>query len=146
MFEYRGFSDGDRLYKVPEWKKWVEEAEYDVDGLMKMQEKKSRIKKNEIGMKHPKTGASILLRDDGSIEILSGQGTGIVLEKGRLTMVGEEMLLSAESIQYQSGTNQIYMNNVPAGENSGMRKGWSPGILEEMRQAGLRGRGLEDED
>ena len=147
MFQYKGFSDGDRLYQVPEWKRWVENESIGKKNIQERLRERSLIKSDEIGLRHPRTGASIVLKDDGGIELLSGDGSGIIMDKGRVIISGEDLFLSSSSMEIQTMTNDIYMNGKPIGLARKKRKGISPAVLEEMKSAGLKGRGLiEDED
>lgn len=146
MFEYKGFSDGDRLYQVPEWKKWVEKESIRKKKIQERIAEKAKIKTDEIGLKHPKTGASLILKDDGGIEIFSGDGSGILMEKGRVIVSGEELFLSSASMEFQTLPNNVYMNGEPIGLSASKRKGLSAGVLEEMKATGLKGRGLKDDE
>lgn len=146
MFEYKGFSDGDRLYQVPEWKKWVEKESIRKKKIQERIAEKAKIKTDEIGLKHPKTGASLILKDDGGIEIFSGDGSGILMEKGRVIVSGEEMFLSSASMEFQTLPNNVYMNGEAIGLSASKRKGLSAGVLEEMKATGLKGRGLKDDE
>lgn len=147
MFEHREFGDGDRLYKVPSWRQAMERQLLEKNRTLKERmESKYFINKEEVGLKHRTSGSSILVKDDGRIEMFSGTGAGIVIEEDRVVFFGKEIVANGGSMEIHTGTNQVYMNGKAPGAGEKKEKGLRARTLKEMRDHGLKARGLEDED
>lgn len=147
MFEHKQFGDGDRLYRVPEWRRKAEqEMAVDHRSLKERVESRYFIEKEEVGLKHKKSGSSLVLRDDGRIEMFSGLGAGIVIEDDKVVLFGKEIVANGASMEIHTGTNQVYMNGQREGAGPMKEKGLRERTLQEMREQGLKARGLRDED
>lgn len=76
------YVDGDKDWDAPEWRKVLDKELVDGDQIEfeKERQKNSRISENETGIKHPVTGATIVAKDDGSIEVFANEDLGFRLD------------------------------------------------------------------
>jgi hypothetical protein len=76
------FVDGDKDWDAPEWRLLLDKELVDGQSVdhSKEQESHRYISENEIGLKHPKNGTIIKLKDDGAIEMFVNEDTGIRLD------------------------------------------------------------------
>lgn len=83
------FIDGDKDWDAPKWRLLMDKEVIDGESInhAKEQETHQYIAENEIGLKHPKTGAVIKLKDDGAIEIFANEDTGIRLDPNENAIV-----------------------------------------------------------
>ncbi|MFE4029157.1 hypothetical protein ACFX4N_23670 [Priestia sp. YIM B13551] len=76
------YGDGDKDIYFPYWRQVLqnENLNFNAKSLEKEQENLQTIGEDEIALKHPVTGATIKLCDDGSIEMFVNEDTGIRLD------------------------------------------------------------------
>lgn len=76
------FVDGDKDWDAPEWRLLMDKEVVDGQTInhAREQEVHRYFAENEIGLKHPKTGAMVKLKDDGAIEFFVNEDTGIRLD------------------------------------------------------------------
>ena len=76
------FVDGDKDWDAPNWRLVLDNELTDGEAMdfERERDKILYMAENEIGLKHPKTGTTLKLRDDGSIEMFVNEDTGIRLD------------------------------------------------------------------
>ena len=75
--EYR-HKNGDDAFDIPAWRRMAEEElKRNKKSLSEKSLEEFSIREKEIAIKHPETGASIRLTDDGSIELMVENGNWI---------------------------------------------------------------------
>lgn len=76
------FADGDKDWDAPKWRLLMDKEMVDGGTIdhEKEQEAHQYFAENEIGLKHPKNGTMIKLKDDGAIEMFVNEDTGIRLD------------------------------------------------------------------
>jgi len=145
-FERVEFRDGDSSFVVPEWRKRVESQIHKKEHVpfKDRSEETFLIKEDEVGLKHPVTGAAIRLMDDGGMELVSGDGSGIRLNKKGINLFGQNITMSASFLNLYLKENGIHENNKnDKGLPYDRKKGYRKTTLEEMKKQGLKGRGLD---
>lgn len=146
-FEKEEFRDGDSSFEVPKWRKLVEQQLKKKEHVkFKTQlEEKFFVAEDEVAIKHPETGAMIRLKDDGSIEIVSGEGSGIRITNNGVDLFGKNITMSGNHLNLYLKENGVVKNNKSeSGYDYDRKKGYRKTTLEEMKKQGLKGRGLED--
>jgi len=75
----RTYNDGDKDWDAPKWRTLMDKELIDGVPVNFEKERTSNyfISEQEIGFKHPQTGATIKLRDDGAIELFVNEDTGM---------------------------------------------------------------------
>ena len=99
------FIDGDKDWDAPEWRLLVDKELVDGQAIdhSKEQEQHQYFSENEVGLKHPKTGAMVKLKDDGAIEIFVNEDTGI-----RLDPVENAVIIYGDAIHMVSKDMDIH--------------------------------------
>lgn len=146
-FEKEEFRDGDSSFEVPKWRKLVEQQLKKKEHVKfkKRLEDDFFVDEEEIALKHPKTGATIRLKDDGSIEFVSGEGSGIRITDKGVDLFGKNITISGNHLNLYLKENGVVKNNKSdTGYEYDRKKGYRKTTLEEMKKQGLKGRGLDD--
>lgn len=146
-FEKEEFRDGDSSFEVPKWRKLVEQQLKKKEHVKfkKRLEDDFFVDEEEIALKHPKTGATIRLKDDGSIELVSGEGSGIRITDKGVDLFGKNITISGNHLNLYLKENGVVKNNKSdTGYEYDRKKGYRKTTLEEMKKQGLKGRGLDD--
>lgn len=104
------YGDGDKDIHFPYWRQVVqkETVNFNAKSLEKEQEKHQFIGEDEIALKHPKTGATVKLNDDGSIEMFVNEDTGI-----RLDPKDNSVIFYGDSVHF--ATKEMRMHTKPYG-------------------------------
>lgn len=93
-FEKKIHRDGDVTFDVPAWRKrWEDLMEKeDALSLAGEREESQYVGSQEVGLKHTKSGASIRLKDNGTIELFTGD-SGIRVTPNGIQMFGKKLQL-----------------------------------------------------
>ena len=80
-FVGKQYVDGDKDWDAPEWRQLMDKELLDGQAVdfEKDRQVNYYIHQDEVGFKHPKTGATLKLRDDGAIEMFVNEDTGLRL-------------------------------------------------------------------
>ena len=81
-FTGKTYLDGDKDWDAPKWRTLLDNELVDGEEVdfEKQRQVDYYIAQDEIGLKHPKTGATVKLKDDGSMEMFVNDDTGIRLD------------------------------------------------------------------
>lgn len=146
--EYR-HKNGDDAFDIPAWRRMAEEElKRSKKSLSEKSLEEFSIREKEIAIKHPETGASIRLTDDGSIELMVENGNGIRITEDGVSFFGKKLSISTGLYELHTKKNGVWINN----ENEkgistfDRKKGVGKKLLKEMKESGMKGRGLKDED
>ncbi|UOE58074.1 hypothetical protein [Cytobacillus oceanisediminis] len=104
------YGDGDKDIHFPYWRQVLqkEAVSFDPISLENELEKWTFIGEDEIALKHPKTGATFKLCDDGSIEFFVNEDTGI-----RLDPKDNSIIFYGDSVHF--ATKEMRMHTKPHG-------------------------------
>jgi hypothetical protein len=91
------YADGDMDYSPSEWRSQIDEHNARSGKIEHSSEniKDHLIKEDEIALKHPQTGATVKLCDDGCIDIFAGEQLGL-----RLDPSNKSALIFADNIHF----------------------------------------------
>lgn len=108
------YPDGDVDYNPPRWRKELDEykarhgkVEHDSENT-----KDSIIKEDEIALKHPITGATVKVCDDGCIDIFAGERLGIRLDPSTNTanIFGDNINFFGKNVNFRTKPNGLIWN------------------------------------
>lgn len=109
------YSDGDKDIYFPYWRQVIqgEAANFNSKSLEKEQEKRKFIAEDEIALKHPVTGATIKVCDDGSIEMFVNEDTGIRLDSQENSIVfyGDSVHFASKEMRMHTKPYGLIWNN-----------------------------------
>lgn len=148
-FEEYKHKNGDDSFDIPSWRKMAEEElRRNKKSLGQSSKEDFSVKEKELALKHPVTGASIRLTDDGAIELITGNGNGIRVTDDGISMFGKSLIISTGLYEIHTKENGIWKNNKNEQDVQSFdrKKGIRKKLIQEMKESGLKGRGLEDED
>jgi len=146
-FEKEEFRDGDSSFEAPKWRKLVEKQLQKKEHISfkKRMEDQFFVNEDEVSIKHPETGAAIRLKDNGDIEIVTGEGSGIRLSNKGVDLFGKNLTMSGSHLNLYLKENGVVKNNKSeSGYDYDRKKGYRKTTLEEMKKQGLKGRGLDN--
>lgn len=109
------YEDGDKEIHFPLWRQVLQKEvtnSHRID-LEKAQEDWSFISENEIALKHPKTGSTIKLADDGSIEMYVNEDTGIRLDptENSIIFFGDSIHFATKEMRIHTKPHSFIWNN-----------------------------------
>lgn len=112
-FDRKVFTDGESSYEVPYWRKVIEEIDTSVDSFSYSEEfsKRRKIQEKEVGLKHPNNNSFIKIKDNGTIEMFSGDGGGIRLHPDNKVQLFGDIQLIGNNFQGLTPQNQASFNN-----------------------------------
>lgn len=115
-------SDGDPIYHVSPWREMLEREMGRVRHVPFAQkvQRAFRVEEDEVMLKHPNTGASIRLKDDGSIELFS-KGAGLRLTDEGIEFFGKDFVFSGEQVHLYGKTGMLSENGVNVDGKEGVR-------------------------
>ena len=150
-FEYKQYTDGENTYRLPKWRKDLEKLETNIDSFSYEGriEEDMQIKEHEVGIKHPKNGSFIRIKDDGTIESFTGYGTGIRISSNEsLQFFGNQIQVIGKEAQVVNRPNQTTVNGNPLfGEYPSLKeKGLSSDFIRKARKLNRNTFGLEDKE
>lgn len=109
------YSDGDKDISIPYWKDVIQKEIIDSkkQNTSREMEKTVFISEDEIALKHPVTGATIKLRDDGSIEMFVNEDTGIRLDPidNAITFFGDSVHVATKEMRIHTKPQGFIWNN-----------------------------------
>lgn len=150
-FEQRRFKDGEPIYDVPNWKSNLEKIEQELNPIdfQKRQEEDKWISESEVGIKHPKNGSFLRIKDDGTIEAFTKYGTGIRIKKdSTIQLYSDRIQTIGREISIQTKENGLTFNGKKVGEESyasyPRKRGISKETLNRFKDNGIETNGLED--
>lgn len=99
------YADGDKDIYLPPWRQVLQKemVNFETLNLDAELEKMKFIKEKEIALKHPKTGATFKLWDDGSAEIFVNEDTGM-----RFDPVDNAIIFYGDSIHFASKEMRVH--------------------------------------
>lgn len=114
-FVNKVYSDGDKDIYLPFWRKIVQ-AEMTQNKHIKSEEIQERIQtiqEDEIALKHPKTGATFKLCDDGAIEIFVNEDTGVRMDPkdNAIVFYGDVIHLGTKETRIHTKPYGLIWNN-----------------------------------
>lgn len=108
------YHDGDKDWDAPQWRLLMDKELVDGDQLdfEREREKHSYVGQNEVGLKHPITGATIKLKDDGCIELLANEDTGILLnpKDNSIIFFGDSVHIASKDTHIHTRPNGFAWN------------------------------------
>lgn len=146
--EYR-HKNGDDAFDIPAWRRMVEEElKRNKKSLFEKTMEDFSIREKEVAIKHPETGASIRLTDDGAIELMVENGNGIRITEEGVSFFGKKLAISTGLYELHTKQNGVWINNTNEKgiQDFDRKKGVGKKLLDEMKENGMKGRGLRDED
>lgn len=104
------YGDGDKDIHFPYWRQVVqgESVNFKPTALSNAKENWQFISEDEIALKHPKTGSTLKLADDGSIEMFVNEDTGI-----RLDPKDNSVIFYGDSVHF--ATKEMRIHTKPDG-------------------------------
>ena len=104
------YNDGDKDIYLPFWRQVLQQELVNSlpKSLEKEQENRQFISEDEIALKHPITGSTIKLCDDGSIEMFVNEDTGL-----RLDPKDNSIIFYGDSVHF--ATKEMRMHTKPYG-------------------------------
>lgn len=104
------YGDGDKDVYLPYWRQVIQQevVNFNTKSLEKEQENRQFIGEDEIALKHPVTGSTIKLCDDGSIEMFVNEDTGI-----RLDATDNSIIFYGDAVHF--ATKEMRMHTKPYG-------------------------------
>lgn len=109
------YGDGDKEIRFPYWREVLqrENTNFNKKELENEREQCLFINEDEIALKHPKTGATFKLSDDGSIEMYANEDTGIRLDPYENTVVifGDSIHLASKETRLHTKPHNLIWNN-----------------------------------
>lgn len=150
-FEYKYFPDGDAIFELPKWKRVIEQIQQDIEPVSYIQneEKNREFQENEVGIKHPKNGSFIRIKDDGTIEAFTAYGTGIRIKTDHTSQLfSDRVQLIGRELDIRSSPNGTNLNGEVIGQGTYQsfpyKKGLTQSFLLEAKANGVSTYGLED--
>lgn len=109
------YGDGDKEIYVPHWREIIqnEVVRQEKRDLEKVTDTDTFIDENEIAMKHPITGATIKLRDDGAIEMYVNEDTGFRMDPkdNAIIFFGDVFHAATKETRIHTKPHQFIWNN-----------------------------------
>lgn len=109
------YQDGDKDIYFPYWRQVMqrEATNFRTKNLEVEQEKWKFINEKEIALKHPKTGATIKLCDDGSIEMFANADTGIRIDQKENSIIfyGDTLHFATKEMKIHTKPYGFLWNN-----------------------------------
>lgn len=109
------YRDGDKDIYFPLWRQILqrEMVNFEAMSLEKEQERILLIKENEIALKHPGTGATIKLGDDGSIELFVNEDTGMRFDSrdNAIIFYGDSVHFATKEMRFHTKPHGFIWNN-----------------------------------
>lgn len=148
-FEYKQYTDGENNYRLPKWRKDLEELEASIDSLSysRRLEEDETIKEKEVGIKHPTNGSFIRIKDDGTIESFTGYGTGLRISPDEsIQLFSDHVQVIGKEAQFVSRPNHSSINNKKlfGAYPSLKEKGISSSFIETAKELSRETYGLEE--
>ena len=118
-FEHKYFTDGESAFHLPVWKQIVDTVHDDLDAFSYADEqaRRQRYAQDEMGLKHPKNGSFIRIKDDGTIEAFNNKHTGLRIVGDRIQLFGDHVQLIGHETQVVSSPNASHVNGTPMDGN-----------------------------
>lgn len=150
-FENKIFADGDITFELPYWRKALEDIEKNNDSIdfIKKKNQSSKIKENEIAIRHPNNNSYNRINDSGSIEMFTEFGTGLRMNTdGTVQLFGDKLQLLGKEIEFISTANGVSVNGYVLGENVlqkfPKKKGLTKSYIEMVSELGINTNRLEE--
>lgn len=150
-FEYKRYPDGDTSFRVPYWKKVVEEIEQNNKPMSYLDNsiQNDEIQENEVGLKHPKNGSFLRIKDDGTIEAFTAYGTGLrIRQNNTIQLFGDQTQFVGREIDIRSGANGSNLNGEVLGtgayQSFPYKKGLHKTFVEMAKEQGVKTYGTEE--
>ncbi|MEX3713569.1 hypothetical protein ABFV99_14290 [Cytobacillus horneckiae] len=109
------YGDGDKDIYLPFWRQVLQRelTNAEVKNLERLQESMQFINEDEIALKHPATGSTIKLADDGSIEFFVNEDTGIRLDPvdNAIVFYGDSVHFAAKEMRMHTKPYGLIWNN-----------------------------------
>lgn len=150
-FEHKQYPDGDTSFRLPKWKKIIESIESENQPMVYGQENEQddSFQSNEVGLKHPKNGSFIRIKDDGTIEAFTAYGTGFrVKENNSFQLFSDQIQLIGRELDVRSQANGTNLNGEVLGADAYQsfpyKKGLNKTFLSLAKEQGIETHGLEE--
>lgn len=109
------YADGDKDIYFPFWREVLQKelVNFEAKSLEKEQEKVLFIGEDEIALKHPVTGSTIKLVNDGSIEMFANEDTGIRFDpkENSIVLYGDSIHMATKEIRMHTKPHGLIWNN-----------------------------------
>jgi len=109
------YGDGDKEIYMPYWRQVLKTEQTNLKGLDldRSIEETKFISEDEIALKHPQTGTTFKLRDDGSIELFVNEDTGIRLDpkENAIVFYGDAMHFATKEMRIHTKPQGFIWNN-----------------------------------
>lgn len=109
------YNDGDKDIYLPEWRKILhkENANFEAMNLSVEIDKYMFIGENEIALKHPQTGATFKLSDDGGIELFVNEDTGMRFDPrdNSIVFYGDSVHFASKETRIHTKPHGLIWNN-----------------------------------
>lgn len=150
-FESKYYSDGDIVFRTPDWRKKLEAVAADIGEVsyLNYEQKKRNFQENEVGLKHPENGSYLRINDDGSIEAFTAYGTGFRINTNNTSQFfSDRVQIIGRELDVRSNANGTNLNGEVLGEEAYQsypyKKGLGGRFLAEATTAGINTYGLEE--
>lgn len=108
------YGDGDFDYNPPEWRKALDDYNARSGQIEHGSEHVNDyvIKPNEVALKHPVTGATVKLCDDGTIDLFAGEQLGIRLDPNTksASIFADNIHFFGNSVSFRTQPNGLIWN------------------------------------
>ncbi|BCT30500.1 hypothetical protein [Bacillus velezensis] len=109
------YEDGDKDINFPYWRQVVqkETLNFNAKNLEKEQEDRQFISEDEIALKHPQTGSTVKLCDDGSIEMFVNEDTGFRMDprENSIIFYGDSVHFTTKEMRFHTKPYGFIWNN-----------------------------------
>ena len=109
------FADGDKDIHFPYWRQVLQKETRDFKAydLEVEQQKWQFINEDEIALKHPVTGSTFKLADDGSIEMFVNEDTGIRIDSkdNSIIFYGDSVHFATKEMRIHTKPHSLIWNN-----------------------------------
>ncbi|MEK1829022.1 hypothetical protein AAAC51_07685 [Priestia megaterium] len=109
------YNDGDKDIYLPYWRQVTQNEVSNVSemSLEKEQEKRQVIGEDEIALKHPVTGSTVKVCDDGAIEMFVNEDTGIRLDpkENNIIFYGDTIHFASKEMRMHTKPYGFIWNN-----------------------------------
>lgn len=147
------YGDGDKDIYVPYWKEVIQDESISSNkkNLDLELERNMFISEDEIALKHPKTGSTIKLRDDGAIEMYVNEDTGMRMDPkdNAIVFFGDIVHFATKEMRIHTKPHNFIWNNhnfnpyFYFGEKQGKNRK-IPKLFTTLDDSSLDGNNLED--